>query len=340
MVQPYDLPLEELWSYHPPLTREEDFADFWDVSLKELSGEPLEVNLQLVDYPADGVKVYDLIYRGYGGAKIHAWYAVPTTNGPTTTADSTSTTDLYSYPGLVVFHGYNASYEGNIHDIVNWALHGYATLGMHVRGQYGSEDPSPDPHGHMSGWMTKGILDKTSYYYRSVYLDAVRAVEVLASFNEVNPDVIGVTGASQGGGLSIAVGALSKQVKVIAAEYPYLSHFRRAIDLAPTGPYLEINHFFRRNASPDVEERAMRALTYFDIMNLAPKISCPTLMSIGLVDEITPPSTVFAAYHHLGEEVSPSPFKELKVYRYFGHEPISKFQLEKLGFLRQHLKLG
>lgn len=324
MVQPYDLSVEELRDYRPKLTREHDFMEFWQGSLKQLSEEPVEVNLRPVDYPTDGAQVFELTYRGYDGSRIHAWYAVPNVRGP--------------HPGLVVFHGYNHSFEGGIHDIVNWALHGYATLGMHARAQYGSEDASIDPHGHMVGWMTKGILAKETYYYRGVYLDAVRAVDVLSGFEEVNRNRIGVTGASQGGGLSIAAGALSPQVKVIAAEYPYLSHFRRAIDMAPTGPYLEINQFFRRNASPEIEEQAMQTLSYFDIMNLAPMVQCPTLVSIGLVDEITPPSTVFAAYNHLAAEAEAPVVKDIKVYRYFGHESIPQFQMEKLRFLQTHLK--
>ncbi len=57
----------------------------------------------------------------------------------------------------------------------------------------------------------------------------------------------------------------------------------------------------------------------------------PSLMSIGLDDKVTPPSTVFAAYNHLETE------EELMVYRYFGHEFIPAFQTEKLSFLQKYL---
>jgi len=76
----------------------------------------------------------------------------------------------------------------------------------------------------------------------------------------------------------------------------------------------------------------MATLSYYDVMNLAGWIRCPILAAIGLVDEITPPSTVFAAYNHLQTE------KEIRVYRYFGHEYIPSFQTEKLAYLRQRLK--
>ncbi|MDI5790590.1 acetylxylan esterase [Bacillus licheniformis] len=54
----------------------------------------------------------------------------------------------------------------------------------------------------------------------------------------------------------------------------------------------------------------MHTLSYFDVMNLAQLVKATVLMSIGLVDTITPPSTVFAAYNHLETD------KEIKVYRY------------------------
>ncbi|MBU8785965.1 MULTISPECIES: acetylxylan esterase [Bacillus] len=318
MQQPYDLPLEQLYQYKPEKTALDDFQEFWEESLGELAKEKAEPQLERYDYPADGVNVYWLTYRSIGGAHIKGWYAVPGRKGP--------------HPAIVKYHGYNASYDGDIHDIVNWALHGYAAFGMLVRGQNGSEDTSGSPHGHVPGWMTKGILDPKTYYYRYVYLDAVRALEVVKGFAEVDEKRIGVIGASQGGGLAIAVSALSDIPAAAVSEYPYLSNFQRAIDTAIDQPYLEINSFFKRNGSADIERKAMNTLSYFDIMNLAESVKAPVLMSIGLVDTITPPSTVFAAYNHLNTE------KELKVYRYFGHEFIPAFQTEKLAFLRKHLK--
>ncbi len=318
MQQPYDMPLEQLYQYKPERTAKADFKEFWKDSLDELANEKAEPELEPYEYPADGVKVYWLTYKSTGGARIKGWYAVPDRQGP--------------HPAIVKYHGYNASYDGDIHDIVNWALHGYAAFGMLVRGQNSSEDTETSQHGHVPGWMTKGILDPKTYYYRGVYLDAVRAVEVVSGFAEVDEKRIGVIGASQGGGLAVAVSALSDIPKAAVSEYPYLSHFQRAIDTAIDQPYLEINSFFRRNTSPDIEQAAMRTLSYFDIMNLAQAVKAPVLMSIGLVDTITPPSTVFAAYNHLETD------KEIKVYRYFGHEYIPPFQTEKLAFLRKHLK--
>ncbi len=124
-MQLYDLPLDQLQTYKPNKTAPHDFSDFWASSLHELAKEEAKPELTAESYPADGVKVFRLTYRSFGKAEIEGWYAVPDRQGP--------------HPAIVKYHGYNASYDGDIHDIVNWALHGYAAFGMLVRGQHSKD---------------------------------------------------------------------------------------------------------------------------------------------------------------------------------------------------------
>lgn len=319
MIQPYDLPLEQLQNYKPELTRQPDFDAFWTETLKELAAVPLKYELVPYDYPVKGVKVYNVTYTSFNNATINGWLAVPDTPG--------------KHPGMVLFHGYNWAFEGNIHDTVNMALRGYVTFQMLVRGQQGtSMDNVIYSGGSVTGWMTRGILSPYEYYYRAVYADTVRALEMLASFDGVDAGRIGVMGGSQGGALTLVAAALSDIPKVAVSDYPYLSNFNRAIDITPDGPYGELNEYFRRNSNPEIERKAKLTLSYFDVMNLAPRIKCHTLITMGLVDEITPPSTVFAAYNHL------SCSKEIAVFRYFGHENMPGAVENKLRTLMKYLE--
>lgn len=319
MAQPYDLPLEQLKVYRPEQTRKADFDAYWQSALAELKEVPLYREMTPHPYPVKGVRLYRLIYTGYGSAPIDGWLAIPDKPGP--------------HPGLVYFHGYNWAAEGNVDETVIWALRGYATLHMFCRGQHGaSMDTTVSSHGHSTGWMTKNILDADNYYYKAVYMDAVRALEVLASVPEVDPNKIGVTGGSQGGALSLAAAALSPIPQVAVADYPYLSHFERAIDITPEGPYLELNEFFRRNTGAHIEEQAKATLSYVDLINHAPNIRCHTWITVGLVDTITPPSTIFAVYNHLNCP------KELGIFRYHGHEYIPGSSVPKLRVLMERLQ--
>ena len=89
-------------------------------------------------------------------------------------------------PGVVEYIGYG----GGRSFPVEWLAFpsaGFAYLVMDTRGQ-GSvtrRGDTPDiPNGanpFAPGFVTQGILDPKTYYYRRVYTDAVRAVEAISS---------------------------------------------------------------------------------------------------------------------------------------------------------------
>jgi cephalosporin-C deacetylase len=124
-----------------------------------------------------------------------------------------------------------------------------------------------------------------------------------------------MTGASQGGGLTLAAAALcglSRRVylRAAVAEIPFLCHFERAATLMDSGPYPEIGSYCRRSGADAAQ--VFRTLSYFDCMNLADAIVAPTLITSGLMDSICPPSTIFATYNHITapKDIFVAPFGE------------------------------
>lgn len=312
----YDKPLEELVIYDPPLTAQPDFDAFWERTLAENARTPLNAEWQLLDYPVVGAHVYDVRYDGWRGARIAAWYIIPEGKGP--------------YPALVHYHGYSGS-KAEVAPYLVWALQGYAVLAVDVRGQSGeSTDPGPYSSGHVRGWMTQGILDPEEYYYRGVYMDCVRALDVVSSRPEVDAERLGVMGVSQGGGLTLAVAALDQRPKVAIPEVPYLCHFQRAVEVAIRHPYLEIAEYLMKY--PDREEQVWGTLSYFDNLNLARRIQCPVLMDVGLQDDICPPSSVYAVYNKIRAP------KEMKVYRFHNHAAVEAHWEHKLRWVHHYLK--
>jgi cephalosporin-C deacetylase len=205
-----------------------------------------------------------------------------------------------------------------------------------TRGQGGSNPSSrgatADPDGGdfaaAPGMMTRGVLDPENYYYRRVFADAARAVDVALAHPAVDPERVAVHGGSQGGGIAQAVAALRPAVGAALIDVPFLTHFRRALEITGNDPYAELVRFLATQR--DVEERVFRTLSYFDGLNFAARGTVPAAYSVALMDEVCPPSTVFAAYNHW-----PGP-KEITVWPWNGHEGGGGAQLEiHLRYLRQ-----
>ena len=161
--------------------------------------------------------------------------------------------------------------------------------------------------------MTRGIGDPATYYYRRLYVDAVRAVEVARAHPQVDPDRIAVGGGSQGGGLALAAAALAPdRVRLCHADMPFLCDIGRAVEMGMEHPYLELATYLSQHG--EQVAGVMRTLAYFDCAHLAPHIRARCLISVGLFDSVCPPSTVFAAYNAIQAP------KEMVVYEFSGHD--------------------
>jgi cephalosporin-C deacetylase len=214
-----DMPLEQLRLYKPTLYREADFESFWESTIEAVKNQPLNAELIPYDLPARGLECYAVRFDGFKGGRLAGWYVRPDSRG--------------KFPGLVMYHGYSMRGARPL-DMVHYAAQGICVLSLDCRGQNGqSQDANVYPEGHATGWMTAGIRDPEQYYYRYVYADALRALELLAHRDEVDPKRIAITGASQGGGLSLAVSALSDRPILSMPDIPFLCDFRRAIQTAP-----------------------------------------------------------------------------------------------------------
>jgi cephalosporin-C deacetylase len=158
--------------------------------------------------------------------------------------------------------------------------------------------------------LTYNIVDRHTYAYRGFYVDTWRGIDFLLSRPEVDPTHIGVTGASQGGGLTICTAAMRPEIRAAAAGAPYLCGYLDAIELTHTYPYEEINDYLRQH--PDSRPAVEETLAYFDGLNFADRITCPIIVNIGLQDNVCPPETGYALFNRIGAT-------DKRLYPYDGH---------------------
>jgi cephalosporin-C deacetylase len=315
----FDLPLDELRTYLPPREEPPDLDEFWQETLAEARDLPLDAVFEAVDYGLQTVEAFDVTFGGYGGQPVKGWLLLPRrSQGP--------------LPCVVEYIGYGGG-RGFPLDWLVWSSAGFAHLVMDTRGQGSTwrqgDTPDPDVAGatpQYPGYMTRGILDPRTYYYRRVFVDGVRAVEAACAHPRVDATRIAATGGSQGGGITLAVGALEPRVSAIMPDVPFLCHYRRAVEITDAAPYSEIVGYCKIHR--DKADTVFRTLAYFDGVHFAARSRARALFSVALMDEICPPSTVFAAYNHYAGE------KDLRIYPYNDHEGGDTYQtVEKLRFL-------
>jgi cephalosporin-C deacetylase len=169
-------------------------------------------------------------------------------------------------------------------------------------------------------------LDPETYYYRRVFADAVLAVDAVRQHPLVDPARVAVTGVSQGGGIAIAVSALVDDLAGVMPNVPFLCDFPRASRIAIRDPYPEIARYL--HVHRDQVAEVFTTLSYFDGAVLARSATAPALFSVALMDEVCPPSSVYAAYNAYAGP------KRLCVYEFNDHEGGESFQeAEQLRWL-------
>lgn len=315
----FDLPFDQLRDYNPPRTEPADFDVFWQTTLGEARQHPLNASFTPVDFGLSTLDTFDVTFAGYGGQPVKGWFIIP--KGASS-----------PLPGVVEYIGYGGG-RGYPTNWLVWPSAGYAYLIMDTRGQGSAWQRGDTPdvidgaNPFYPGFMTQGITDPKSYYYRRVFTDAVRAVEAIRSHAAVDAERIAVTGGSQGGGISVAVSGLLPDVAVAMPDVPFLCHYRRATEIASAGPYSELNAYL--SIHRDKVDQVFNTLSYFDGVNFAAHSLARALYSTALMDTVCPPSTVFAAYNQV---TAP---KDIRTYLYNGHEGGgSDHILEKIKFLK------
>lgn len=299
----FDLPLEDLRAYRYHRGEPAGLDAFWARTLEEARTHDSDVTLTPVDTPLTTLDVSDVSFAGFGGERVRGWLVRP--------AGAAG-----ALPVAIEYIGYGGG-RGRPWERLMWASSGFAHLVVDTRGQGGvwNVGDTADPHGTGSsspGFLTKGIDSIDDYYYRRVYTDAVRAVDAARSLPGADPARVVVTGSSQGGAIALAAAALSGGVAAVAARVPYLCGVARAVVVTDRDPYAELRRYL--GVHRERAEAALSVVDHVDNAFLAARITCPAWFSVGLMDDVCPPSSIFAAINAMTIE------PDVVVHPYNGHE--------------------
>lgn len=301
-----DIPRDQLPDYPGTNPRPSDHDDYWKRALAEQESVDPDPRLERADFESKMADCFDLTFTGVRGARIHAKYLRPAGNGE-------------PHPAILEFHGYSGS-AGEWTSKLPWVAEGFSVFSMDCRGQGGLSEDSGGVKGNtLRGHIIRGLDDEPdNLLFRQIFLDTRQLARVAMSMDEVDGSRLGATGGSQGGGLTIACAALEPRIKLAAPVFPFLSDYKRVWDLERTQKaYEEIELYFRRfDPQHKREEEIFTRLGYIDVQHLAPRIRGEVMMATGLMDDVCPPSTQFAAYNKITSR------KSVEFYPDFGHESL------------------
>ncbi|NLF02303.1 MAG: acetylxylan esterase [Anaerolineales bacterium] len=315
----FDMPFDQLQTYQGRNPRPADFDAFWDRALAEMHALDPKVVLTPADFQVPFAECLDMAFSGVGGARVHAKLLRPRhASAP--------------HPAVLMFHGYSGN-SGEWTDKLGYAAMGYTVAALDCRGQGGlSED-----NGAVLGWTFNGHIIRgmddvpEKLLFRQIFLDTAQLARIVMDMPDVDPDRVGATGGSQGGGLTLACAALEPRIARVAPNFPFLCDYQRVweLDLAKDA-YAELKTYFRLfDPMHERENDIFMKLGYVDVQHLSPRIRGEVYMAVGLMDQICPPSSQFAAYNKI---TAP---KSLAVYPDFGHEGLPGHNDRIFRFLSQ-----
>ncbi|MDR2201471.1 MAG: acetylxylan esterase [Clostridiales bacterium] len=314
-----DMPAEQLFAYKGSNPKPADFERFWRDGLKEVAALDPQTRTVKKDINVKNYVFNDLFFRSVKNSTIYAKYTAPLVSDK-------------KLPVVLLFHGYGGC-SREFFSTLSYASQGFIVLAMDCRGQAGlSEDYNPVRGTTQSGLIVRGLddPDPANLYFRNVFLDTVQLVKIAKRLPNADADRIYAFGGSQGGALTVACAALNgSDVKKAACMHPFLSDYKRIweMDLA-VDAYGDVTDYIRKFAPlPALQDKVWEKLGYIDIQHLAPRISADVLWATGLMDNICPPSSQFAAYNKITSR------KDIVLYTNHRHEGLPGIEDRILEFL-------
>ena len=301
-----DMPLKELFKYSGSSPCPADIDEYWDTALAEMNA--LDPNAEFIkkDFPSKSADMYDLYFTGTKNARIYAKVAIPKKI-------------VGKIPAVLKFHGLAGS-SWSWNELLTYTSQGYIVASLDTRGQGGfSQDVGGVAGTTYSTPFIRGIEgDKHDLLMRDAFLDTALLAKIIMGLDYVDETRVGVTGISQGGGLSIACACLVPGIKKCAPMYPYLSDYKRIYEMdLNKGAYEGLKYYFRQlDPTHEREAEFYERLGYIDIQNLAKRMRAELLLFTGLMDTTCPPSTQFAMYNKVTSK------KNVVIYPDYGHEGI------------------
>lgn len=277
-----------------------DFDEFWTKTVEQARWTSLEPTFELLpEKCTPAVKTYQVSFQNdQWGRRMYGILNVPTKPG--------------KYPALLRVPGAGARpYTGDQWFASNGAI--LLEIGIHgVPVTYERDYYERLMQTAINEYWWHGTNDKNKSYYKHVITGCLRAIDLIAELNSLNPSLnvewdgknLGVTGSSQGGFLTLVCAALDKRVSCYGAVHAALCDHEASLKKVACG----WPHYYYNVANPD--PRDIENLRYYDGVNFAKRITVPGYFSFGYNDDVVPPTSAYGTYNIVTAEKTLTPYQQ------------------------------
>ena len=268
--------IKGLERFKPNTERPPGFLRFWDstvAKLAEIAPKPEILSTRDRD---DGLRLLHIAYTSLGGVRIRGYLLRPISGQPR--------------PLVVHAHGYRDRYEHR----VDWARRGVNVFGFDARG-FGRSASAISVSG--DGYLLTGIESPATSILRGAVADYIQAVRVARELLDDEAGTVCLYGFSFGGALALMAAAVGRGADFVVLGQPTFGWNEERRRLALGGSALEVKQYVEKYRWR--HDTVTGTLRYFDSLNFAPLIRAPTLVGIGLDDDVVPSRTVLAIVNHM-----------------------------------------
>ncbi len=292
--------------FRPGFDDPEDFDKFWGKQVRKMRKCRMKGSLVPVEFPskvkrfADKCELYAMEVNMHQGRDVHAYISWPKDAEPG------------SLPIVIYLHGAGYS-RSNASNAVRWAAKGTIVIDINA---HGYPDDQPEEYydalakGELKNYRSAKVTDHESFYFRLMYLRAVRALDYAATLPVWDGKRMMTMGGSQGGAQAIAVAAIDKRVGAVHAWVPAVTDLAGHLGGHRGGwPGYDSQMKKRNNL-----EAEMAVLPYYDCAVMIRHTDARLWIESGLIDKVCPPECVISAFN-----VASSKDKKLYTFPYRPH---------------------
>jgi cephalosporin-C deacetylase len=262
----------------PAAVLPDDFDSFWSSRKEQLACIPIDAVFTPIKSDSANVDMFDVVMKCLG-KQVYGYYARP--------KDAPDG----SCPAIITLHGAGVS-SARKEPITYFAERGFIALDINANGVVNGREAEYYDELYrtvLKNYRHWGKENQYTCYFTGMFTRVLRGLEFLKSQPLWNGKVLAAYGASQGGAQSLAAAGLDSDVNIIFSGVTAMCDHGGQVNGWPK--------FVPKEPDGSYNKQILDASMYNDGVNFARRARAKAIFSVGFIDNVCRPTSVYAAYN-------------------------------------------